>query len=427
MNGKRFFKSALAASATSVLFLVLCLSLPPSRAEEVRYPVPSYEGETLERVKQWEKTWAGKKIDPTNIDEVKEFVPESFYDIIKDPETWGEVWFEIVPYRQILPTKGDLEFTKKYAGTCTIDADDKLQNYVSGIPFPNPKTALEIAYNYDSLNEGDNAHAYEDLWITDGKKRYDRKMVLDAWFLYFSGRREVPPVPELPNPKGIYRATHVEHYEPASMRGTRSVMIKWKDRTKPFESYTFSSSTRKVIRKSTAQRTSTQGASDGAGDDNLIWDNAIAFMNYKYLGRKELLLSRHQDTEKLKDGHTEGYCLVNGLQRERVNTYVLECAHKNPDYIYSKQIWYIDPETWWALYSDKYDKKGKLWRVFDNAAYVAKSVYNGALVPTIGYVLTVDVKRVHGTGGFSNYVIGETGEYYDPEFYTPKALQKYGY
>jgi hypothetical protein len=97
--------------ALSLLSWFTCVS---SRAEDVRYPVPSYEGEALEQVKQWEKTWAGKKIDPTNIDGVKELVPKSLYSIIKDPEKWGEVWFEIVPYRQIMPTKGDLEFTKKY-------------------------------------------------------------------------------------------------------------------------------------------------------------------------------------------------------------------------------------------------------------------------------------------------------------------------
>jgi hypothetical protein len=412
---------------TAGLFLLLNVTCLPSQAKEIQYPVPSYEGTELKKVRQWEKTWAGKKIGPANIDGVKEFIPEALYQIIKDPEKWGESWFEIVPYRQIKPTSGDLAFTRKYAGTCTIGPDDKLHNYVSGIPFPNPKTGLEIAYNFDNLNQGDNTHALEDLWLIDGKKRYDRKMVLEAHFLYFSGRREIPPVPELSNPKGIYRATHVAHYEPASMRGTRAVLIKWKDRTKPYESYTFSSNTRKIVRRSTAQRIASQGGSDAAGDDNLIYDNAISFMKYKYLGRKELLLARHQDTDQLRDGHREGYCIVNGLQRERINTYVLECTHKNQGYIYSKQIWYIDPETWWILYTDKYDRQGKLWRVFDHASYVVKSAYNEALIPTIAFVLTVDVNRMHSTGGFSNYTLGKTGKYYQPEYYTPKALQKYGY
>jgi hypothetical protein len=426
MRGERFFITVLWGIMTGLYFL-LCLTCIHSRAGEVRYPIPSYEGEKLKQVRQWEKTWAGKKIVPTNIDGIKEFLPENLYQIIKDTEKWGESWFEIAPYRQIKPTKGDLEFTRKYAGSCSIGPDDKLLNYVCGIPFPNPKTGLEVAYNFDNLNQGDNAHALEDLWLIDGKKHYDRKMVLDAFFLYFSGRREIPPVPELPNPKKIFRATHVSYYEPASMRGTRSILIKWKDRTKPFESYTFSSNTRKTVRRSTAQRTASQGGSDGGGEDNIIYDNAISYMKYKLLGRKELLISRHQDTDQLNKGHREGYCIIDGFQRERINTYVIECTHKNPKYIYSKQIWYVDPETWWITYSDKFDRQGKLWRVFENAGYMVKSVYNGVEIPNIAFVLNIDVQRLHSTGGFSNYTIGKTGEYYQPEFYTPKALQKYGY
>jgi hypothetical protein len=204
-------------------------------------------------------------------------------------------------------------------------------------------------------------------------------------------------------------------------------MIKFIDRTKPFESWSFSSTSRKLQRLSTAQREATQGGSDSTNDDQNIYNGAVPFMKYKYLGRKELLLARHQDTDQLKKGHREGYCLFNGIQRERINTYVLECTHKNSTYLYSKQIWYVDPETWWILYADKYDRQGRLWRVFENANYVLKSVYNEALIGTIGFVSIIDVKQLHGTGGFANYIIGETGKFNQPDYYTPKALQKYGY
>jgi len=424
---KKGFLILLLLGITIILSAALLLGTPiPSQAEEIRYPVPSYEGEELAKVRQWEKIWVGKKIDPTTIDEVKEFIPESLYQIMSDPDKWGESWFEIVPYREIKPSKGELKFTRKHAGTCSIGPDQELLNHICGIPFPNPKTALEIAYNFDNLNQGDNAHAMEDSRITDGKARYDRKISVEGRFLYFSARREVPPVPELPNPKGIFRATHFQYHEPASSRGTRSLSIKYKDRTKPYESYSFSSTTRKLVRKSTAQREDT-GGGDSTRDDSMIYDHDISAMSYKYLGRKELLMSRHQDTELLRKNHREGYCLINGLQRERINTYVLECIHKNPNYLYSKQIWYLDPETWWILYSDKYDRKGNLWRVFENAQFIVKSVYNNTPTASITYVLTVDVQRLHSSGGYSNYVLGETGELFQPDYYTPKALQKYGY
>ncbi len=64
---------------------------------------------------------------------------------------------------------------------------------------------------------------------------------------------------------------------------------------------------------------------------------------------------------------------------------------------------------------------------FENANVVLKSVYNDALIGAIGYISILDIKRMHGTGGFGNYIFGETGSYYHMDFYTPKALQKYGY
>jgi hypothetical protein len=427
MQGKQFLTSPLLGIAVTIAISLVLLTYVHSQAKELRYPVPSYEGKDLERVRQWEKTWVGEKINHSNIDQVKEYIPESLYQLMSDPQTWGEGRFEIVPYREIKPTKGELKFTRNYAGTCSIGPDEELLNYVCGIPFPNPRTGLEIAHNFDNLNQGDNVQSLQDMWLIDGKMHYDRKMVMDSHMLFFSGRRTIPPLPELPNPKGIFRASHNQFHEPASMRGTRSLSIKWKDRTKPFESHSFSSISRKTVRKSTAERTGSQGGADMCSDDNLIFDNAISKMTYKYLGRKELLLARHQDLDQFKKGHREGYCLFNGFQRERINMYVLECYHKNPNYVYSKQVWYVDPETWWILYSDKYDRQGKLLRIFENAQYPAKSVYNGELNGSIGFMLIIDLQRLHATGGFSNIIFGGSGEFYDPGYYTPKALQKYGY
>jgi hypothetical protein len=407
---------------------LLVLTPIPSQAEEIRYPVPAYAGEELEKVRQWEKIWVGKRIDPVTIDQVKEFIPESLYQIIKNPEAWGESWFEIVPYREIKPSKGELALTRKYAGTCRIGPNEELLNYVCGIPFPNPETGLEIAYNFDNLNYGDNLHVPQDFLMIDGKNRYSRKQVVDSYLLFFTGRREIPPVPAiLDNDRGIYKATHSEYYEPASMRGSRELSLKFIDRTRPQEGWSWSSSTRKLERKSTSQREDVQGGSDFCVDDRMGYDSAITTMRYKYLGRKELLLARHQDTDQLKKYHREGYCLSNGFQRERINTYAVECTHKDPNYLYSKQIWYIDPETWYIIYTDKYDREGRLWRIFDNPGYVVKSTYNNALIGSNGFISVLDVKRLHATCGFFNIMIGETGKYYQPEYYSPKALQKYGY
>jgi len=42
-------------------------------------------------------------------------------------------------------------------------------------------------------------------------------------------------------------------------------------------------------------------------------------------------------------------------------------------------IWYLDPETWQILYSDRYDRHGKLWKVLDQLGFVTTG-YKGVIV-----------------------------------------------
>jgi len=74
---------------------------------------------SLQKVREWgRKNWAGKNLDKTNVDQVAEFLPESYVDIYKNPEKWGappgeNITSILVPYQQIIETKGMIEATKK--------------------------------------------------------------------------------------------------------------------------------------------------------------------------------------------------------------------------------------------------------------------------------------------------------------------------
>lgn len=412
----------------AAVLLLLLSTYMPCLAAEIRHSVPSYVGEELEKVREWEKTWVGKMIDHTNVDQVKEFLTEPHVEVIKNPETWKDARFEIVPYREILPSPGDLKFTLMYKGKCSIGPNEEILNYVCGIPFPEPKTGLEIAYNFDKVNLGDTLNAYQDAWTIDGRRGYDRKFVMDGHGCWFTGRREVDPTPQYPNnPKKIFRAFHSEYLEPASMRGTRGLAIKWQDTARPYGSWGWSSATRRVTRRSSASRQDSVGGTDMTMDDNMIYDNVIPAQNYKIMGRKELLVGRHQDMTKLKSDHIEGVCYPLGAMRERVNTWMLEVINKDPNYVYSKQIYYCDPETWYISWSTKYDRTGKLWKTFDMFGNVLKNSFNEAEMYIGVEQLIIDMERQHATGGPTNPIPGIKGKEYEPPYYEPRALQKYGY
>ncbi len=59
----------------------MLLALPlVAWAAEAQLPSSSYTPEELAKVREWEKTWVGKKVDASSIDQVAQFLPEGFVE-----------------------------------------------------------------------------------------------------------------------------------------------------------------------------------------------------------------------------------------------------------------------------------------------------------------------------------------------------------
>jgi len=412
---------------TAVLFFTLVIAAPAG-ANEIEYPVAAYNADELAKVRTWEKTWAGKKIDSSNVDQVKEFLPENLFTLLKDPGKWGEWWFEIVPYKTYEPTAAEIKFTR--AGKCSIDGNENMQNYVSGIPFPNPTTPLEMVYNFDNFNHGDSTYDLSTGPITDGRRGYDRSLEVDQDVLYFTGRRETPPVPAItPNKKDIYWAYHVEYYFPVQLKGMRAMTIKWNDRSRDYGSWEFSNSTRRVVRRSTKQRQRHISISDLTYNDQNIWNWVVNDNNYKLMGKKELLVGRNnQDPSVMFKNHKEGDLLINAAKRERMNLYKIDVKNKDDNYLYGREVWYLDPESWIIYYADKYDKQEKLWKVMEVLTKDVTAIASGGNIKQIAGQYALDVPRMHSSLLlFYNSKSGIQSPKHVASYYTPQALLKYGY
>ena len=161
MKGKRN-----SVSAGLLVLVILAFSFPMlCQAGEVTYPTFSYNDQELAKVREWEKTWVGKKVTTETIDQVKDFLSEPVYKAMKNPKTMGvdSLWFEVVPYRPYTVSKGMIEATKKYAPDSKIINQDQLDKFgdVAGIPFPQPKDGTEMAWNMDGNTRGDTHHLHE--------------------------------------------------------------------------------------------------------------------------------------------------------------------------------------------------------------------------------------------------------------------------
>ena len=89
-----------------------------------------------------------------------------------------------------------------------------------------------------------------------------------------------------------------------------------------------------------------------------------------------------------------GQALSNGLTLERCNTLVIDVVNKDPNYIYSKRIWYLDPETAIILWTEIYDVNGKFWKCFMNNTCPVPTK-TGQLKPFIVATQFEEFQRTH--------------------------------
>ena len=84
---------------------------------------------------------------------------------------------------------------------------------------------------------------------------------------------------------------------------------------------------------------------------------------------------------------------------ERRPIYVVELTQLDPNYVYSRRIFYIDKETFVFYHIENYDQKGQLYRTFN---------LNWSFFPEMGQIawcralpLAVDHLESHSSLGYS--------------------------
>jgi hypothetical protein len=395
-------KHILSAAAIISLLLAGGFATIPAKlsAEEVQGFGPCYTPEELAKVREWEKTWAGKKIDKTNVGQVAEFLPPSYVEVYKNNEAWNEkesYYFFIVPYQRYIDTPGLQEATKKYAATVKTDAAGVITNYadIAGRPFPNPKTGLECMYNFDFNTRGDANQKYRIGPVVETRARRERVAEQTMIEMFWVHRTDVDPKPALPNnSKGILKTMFLHMFTPPEMLDTMMINTRYIDINKSDDGYLWYSQFRRIRRIQTTQRQDTIGGTDLTYDDEYHWDNHIPLCNWKLIGKKEMLCARHMDiTKNYQRG--EGQPIPNGVDRERTNVLVIEGYHKDPNYVYKKRVLYLDPETYISYWSEMYDNLGRFWKGFEFWTWVYKEEATGWDKMYYSGGVFIDFQRTH--------------------------------
>ncbi|MDO8637673.1 MAG: DUF1329 domain-containing protein [Dehalococcoidia bacterium] len=283
-------------------------------------------------------------------------------------------------------TKARMEAARKYAGAARIGTNNQLLNWVAGFPFPEPKNALEIAYNfYPTLNTGGGV-GHDDIvfgsWFGQFKgTKYEKYFTWDVFGRKFKGRTDIPPLGEMPDftEKGILYREGILITEPNEVKGFIQQRISYLETGKPDDSYAYIPALRRVRRMTGADVTDPLLGSDTIPDDFEIWRQKLdSRMKFRVLEQRDFLVPRiYTLKEKIPDYDYKKHGPCFQLEWEIRPHWVLEIMINNPDYVYSKRILYMDAVpldqggTYCASWGETYDQKGRLWRACGMVAFFA--------------------------------------------------------
>jgi hypothetical protein len=370
----------------------------------------------------------GDKLDASNVDKAKDLLSPGMVWCVKRgwPITVSET-------KRIEWPQAYKEATEKYSAQVKLTPDGlDVKNYVAGLPFPNidpkdPQVAYKIMWNYsyNFLTTDDvdlrNFDADTGSIPQDGQMSVERHFLLDHFRrLFWTGRLYVDPKPEKPNPNG-YRAQQGLYpiLEPFDLKGVGALGNRYVESSKQDDSWLYLPSLRRVRRLSTAQRSDALFGQDTDVDSYYGYSGHIAWMDWKYLGEKEVLGSMHGEHFPVNWDTKVDWAFNDVWEKRKV--YALEGVSKLPQYAYSKRVIFVDKEGWVIPFTDIYDRSGELWKIWINNMSFRKSVpgTNAVQYPDemgfIPSIVMVDIQLEHATKASlpSPRFPGEQGWYFN--------------
>jgi len=371
----------------------------------------------------------GDKINAQNVDKVKDLVSPGMEWCIK--RGWP---LTIVEPKRIEWPKAYKEATEKYSGQVKLSPDGlRVQNYVAGLPFPNVDpmdslVAMKIMWNwnYTHLTTDDvdlrNFDADTGSIADNGPMTVERHFLLDHFRrLFWNGRLYVEPKPEKPNPNGMRGQQGLYPVlEPFDLKGVGALGNRYIDPSKQDDSWLYLPSLRRVRRLSTAQRSDALFGQDTDVDSYYGYSGHIAWMDFKFLGERDLLASFHGTSYPVKWHDKVDWAFDDVWEKRKV--YVVEGVSKLPQYAYGKRVIFIDKEAWVIPFSDIYDRSGELWKIWINNMSFKNKAFDGANVIDYGEergfipaIVMVDMQLEHATRASlpSPRFPGEQGWYFN--------------
>ena len=347
----------------------------------------------------------GTSISQANLKDYKKWVPLGIQTLVEK----YKLKIKVKDYESNHPSLGYIEATNKYAGQPTIIEGVKdprkpaLQGYTAGLPFPDPKTGQEIAYNYHYCYLGDDGgFHYGVYWISAeaGVERWEEWRW--SYITRVQYRTDIEPIPAIPElaAEGVAYRSMTWAVAPQDKRGFAALYSRFAD-PKDQQGWIYLPPTRRTLRMSFGTRGDAWNSTDLLYEDVRGFMGYPEWMNWKLVEKATILAPMNSEMpngkaalKKIFDFKSWPHWNLNAKWEPRP-VYVVEATPRLPDYPYSKMVFYFDAETFLIPVKVAYDKKGELWKVIINAFNMSPDM--DSMPQGIGTALAVDLQAEHAT------------------------------
>jgi hypothetical protein len=297
-----------------------------------------------------------------------------------------DVAIKVGPQHNFTLPKPYIEATEKYGGQTRLvkqaDGRYRLENYVAGLPFPNPNgpdKGTEIMANDTYKMQGVVVVVAVELgnqgafYTKDRFGNYSPEIV-DATYRQLAYNWETDEgYPRVdPQAGGAWYSEWIMVEQPEQSKYTAVLTLFWQDNLKDEDDYAFVPALRRSLRLSSSARCAPLLGSDMVKDDQRVgWNGGVGKFVGKWL-RDQKLLTLVEMNPKAPGNFPAEYDGMLGWPKpswgewETRDTYVVDVRRipeLAPGYCYGKRIDYVDKQYYGNVAEDIYDSNMKLWKV----------------------------------------------------------------
>ncbi|MCX7078099.1 MAG: DUF1329 domain-containing protein [Pseudomonas sp.] len=306
-------------------------------------------------------------ITAKNVDQYKEKLAPGQYAMFKRyPETFK---MPVYPSHRGATVPDDVfaAIKKNASNTNLVSGGNGLENFETAVPFPIPKSGVEVIWNHITRYRGGSVTRLVTQATPQPNGSYSLVYFQDQ-FVFRDKMKDYDPK----NPGNILFYFKQKVTAPARLAGGVLLVHETLDQVKePRSAWVYNAGQRRVRRAPQVSYDGPGTAADGLRtSDNLdMYNGAPDRYDWKLEGKKEMYIASDSyklDSPQLKyDDIIKAGHINQDLARYELRRvwHVVATLKEGQRHIYAKRDFYIDEDTWQAAVIDHYDGRNQLWRV----------------------------------------------------------------